>query len=49
MVVVKELHDVEEEEKRLTQLSASIVPLVPVPLCNSDGEGLESLSVGVGR
>ena len=47
MVVVKELHDVEEEEERLAQLAAGTVSLVPVSFSNGDGEGLESFSVRV--
>ena len=49
MVVVEELHDVKEKKEGLAELSAGVVSLVPVPLCDGDGESLESLSVGVGR
>ena len=51
MIVVKELHDVQEKEERLTQLSSGAVSLrlVLVPLGDAYGEGLEPLSVRVRR
>ena len=49
MVVVEELHDVQEKEECLTQLSAGSVSLVSVPLSDSDGYCFESLSVRMGR
>ena len=51
MIVVKELHDVQEKEERLTQLPPGAVSLrlVLVPLGDAYGEGLESLSVRVRR
>ena len=51
MIVVKELHDVQEKEERLTQLPPGTVSLrlVLVPLGDAYGEGLESLPVRVRR
>ena len=37
MVVIKELHDIQEKEECLTQLAPCVVSLVPVPLSNGDG------------
>ena len=49
MVVVEELHDVQEEEECLTQRTPCVVTLVPVSLSDGNGQSLEPLSVRVGR
>ena len=51
MIVVKELHDVQEKEECLTQLSPGAVSLrlVLVPFGDAYGESLKPLSVRVGR